>query len=411
MASSRPEHDSEALPLGASRDARSLEASPLRVAHSHRIWLPQTETWLYTQLRFLPRDIESHVICQETRNLDQFGLPHIHAMGPASGPRVLWDRYGRRLLGRPYPAHVLRAARSVNAAVLHSHFGPVGWEDLGVARRLALPQLVTFYGVDVNRVPVEHPKWRLRYGELFGAVRRVLCEGPHMAAAISALGCPHDKIQVHHLGVDLAALLYEPRSWRPTEPLRVLLAASFREKKGLTYALQALGRLQAEVALEITIIGDAGPEEDSRREKTRILEVIAQHGLGPRLRLLGYQPHQVLLREAYRHHVFLSPSVTAGSGDTEGGAPFAIAEMAATGMPVVSTTHCDIPELFPSSLPKLLAPERDVDGLLRHLRWLVEHPSRWPALSDASRSWIEQQFDVRVQGRRLARIYHELCRP
>jgi colanic acid/amylovoran biosynthesis glycosyltransferase len=374
------------------------------------VWLPQTETWLYTQIRLLPPGIESHIICETTQHLDQYALPHIHSAGPMSRARAIWDRYGRRVLGRVYPAHVLRAARRVQAQVLHSHFGPVGWADLGVARCLDLPHVVTFYGVDASRVPVERPKWRRRYGQLFAAVTRVLCEGPHMGAALVALGCPPEKIRVHHLGVDLSQLRYRPRQWRAGQPLRVLLAASFREKKGLTYALEALARLRTEAAVEITIIGDAGPEEDGRREKERILDVIAGNGLAPCTRLLGYQPHHVLLEEASQHHAFLSPSVTASTGDTEGGAPVTILEMAATGMPVVSTTHCDIPGLFPATARRLLAEERDVGGLVDRLRWLMEHADGWPALVEATRKWIEQEFDAKVQGERMADLYREVSR-
>ena len=112
-------------------------------------------------------------------------------------------------------------------------------------------------------------------------------------------------------------------------PLRVLIAGSFREKKGIPYALEALGRLQQEIPLEITIIGDAS--ERGEAEKLQILDTIKTHNLWPKTRMLGYQPHAILLEEAYRHHIFLSPSVTASDGDTEGGLPVSIIEMAATG--------------------------------------------------------------------------------
>ncbi len=71
---------------------------------------------------------------------------------------------------------------------------------------------------------------------------------------------------------------------------------------------------------------------------------------------MGYQPHSTLFAEAYRHHIFLSPSVTASTGDTEGGAPVSLIEMAATGMLIVSTTHCDIPEVIKHGVTGLLAP-------------------------------------------------------
>ena len=41
----------------------------------------------------------------------------------------------------------------------------------------------------------------------------------------------------------------------------------------------------------------------------------------------------------------LSRTATRASGDTEGGAPMSIFEAQASGMPVVSTLHADIPEV------------------------------------------------------------------
>jgi colanic acid/amylovoran biosynthesis glycosyltransferase len=114
------------------------------------------------------------------------------------------------------------------------------------------------------------------------------------------------------------------------------------------------------VQLEITIIGDANDERRSQIEKERILAVIEAHHLQRKTRMLGYQPHAVLFEEAYKHHIFLSPSITSSDGDTEGGVPVTLIEMAATGMPIVSTEHCDIGEVLETEVSGLLAPERDV---------------------------------------------------
>ena len=112
-----------------------------------------------------------------------------------------------------------------------------------------------------------------------------------------------------------------------------------------------------------------------------------------------------MIEEAYRSHVFLQPSVTASDGDSEGGAPVAIIDMAASGMPVVSSTHCDIPEVLPQAAWHLLAPERDVDGLVERLLWLTEHPDEWTVLTNACRRHVEQEFNAAAQGARLAEIY------
>src|SRR4051812_21366847 len=130
--------------------------------------------------------------------------------------------------------------RKIDARVLHSHFGSGGWADLAHARRMGARHVVTFYGFDVNYLPVSQPVWYARYRELFAAVDLVLCEGPHFARSIEALGCPAAKIKVQHLGVPIEDIRFVPRQWQPGTPLRILIAGSFTEKKGIPYALEAL---------------------------------------------------------------------------------------------------------------------------------------------------------------------------
>jgi len=379
------------------------------VIHSTSRWLPQTATWLYDEVRFLPPSIESHIVCEASLNLDQFPHENIHSLADSPVWQNVWDRGVRKLGLRHHLDFLVRHARRTGARVLHSHFGDIGWQDSGAARSAGLKHVVTFYGLDVNYIPRTNRKWAARYRELFERVDRVLCEGPHMAQCIVGLGCPEGKIRVHHLGVDVDAIPFRPAVWAPGEPLRALIAASFTEKKGIPYALDALGRLQHDVPLEITIIGDAHEAPRSLAEKERILSAIEEHNLGHRTHLLGYTPHAVVHEEAQRHHVFVQPSVTSSDGDTEGGAPVSIIEMCAAGVPVVCTTHCDIPGVVLNGVTGLLAPERDADGLLEHLRWLVKHTDKWPAMLAAGRKHIEAEFNARVQGERLAAIYRELA--
>jgi len=302
-------------------------------------------------------------------------------------------------------------AEETGAHVVHSHFGYTGYASADAVARLGLAHVVTFYGVDMSALPQADPRWRERYAALFERVDRVLCEGEHMAAGVRDLGCPADKLRVQHLGVDTSALAFQPRQWRAGEPLRVLMAASFREKKGLPYGIRAVARLAERVPVELTIIGDAGSYPKSVAEKQRIEATLAETGLAECTRLTGYQPHARLLAESYEHHVFLSPSVTASDGDTEGGAPVALVEMAATGIPIVSTRHADIPDVIPDRVGGLLADEQDVDGLVGCLEWLVDRPNEWSSLTTTARRHVEQSFDASTQGRVLAGTYAELAPP
>jgi colanic acid/amylovoran biosynthesis glycosyltransferase len=376
------------------------------VLHSCWTWLSQTQTWLYSQLAELQRQgISAHVVCEQTRNLDQFHVDNIHSLRNECFMRQVWYR-GLRKFRLSDPQRYLQAvATRIGAPTIHSHFGDMGWRNLTAVRSLGAKHVVTFYGYDVNQLPSD-AVWRRRYDQMFEEADLFLCEGQHMSQCIVRLGAPEAKVKVQHLGIDVNGFRYEPRQWLPHEPLRVLIAASFREKKGIPFAVEALGVLHKEVPIALTIIGDAGNDDlPSQREKVKILQSIKQAGLEKVSRLLGYQPHSLMLQEAYKHHIFLQPSITAANGDTEGGAPVTIIEMLATGMIVVSTWHCDIPEVMGKDLHHLLAPERDTASLVRVLRSLVSQPEMWARASAAARDHIVAEYDLKKQVARLTDHY------
>ena len=149
-------------------------------------------------------------------------------------------------------------------------------------------------------------------------------------------------------------------------------------------------------------------DKKSQAEKVKILEVIDRHQLRGNIQMLGFQPHEVFFGEAYKHHIFLSPSVTAKVGDSEGGAPITIIEMLATGMPIVSSYHCDIPNIVKHGESGLLSHERDVSEIVSNLEWLIQHPDDWRPMIENGRSTVEKEYDAAIQGVNLSRIYHEI---
>lgn len=383
----------------------ATETNPV-ILHSFPVWLPQTQTWMYGQVAGLQAlGIDARVACERTENLDQFRVDNIYCLANEGWLQETWDKSLRKLRLRRHLDFLTRTGNTTGARIVHSHFGNVAWANLGAVRRLGAKHVVTFYGVDVTKFPKRFPIWRRRYEQLFAEVDLVLCEGSHMAGRVVELGCPESKVKVHHLGVAVEQIRFVSRRWAAGDPLRVLIAASFREKKGIPYAIEALGMLSRATAIKLTIIGDAGPEPESQTEKHRILRALDRTGLRSSARLLGYQPHAMLLKEAYEHHIFLQPSVTALDGDTEGGAPVTITELMATGMPVVGTVHCDIPEVFGRELSQLLASERNAEDLSRVINLLLSAPERWKEWATTARTRIETEYNILRQSKRLVSHY------
>jgi colanic acid/amylovoran biosynthesis glycosyltransferase len=169
----------------------------------------------------------------------------------------------------------LHRKRLVNIAlknrmdIVHSHFGHFGWNDMINSPTKKHKHVVTFYGADVTMLPQTDPAWRQRYKELFREADRVLCEGSFMAGRVTELGCDPSKVTVHHLGVNVDQIEFRPRQWDEKDKLNILIASSFREKKGIPYAIKALGMLAKDIDLQITIIGEASATPGSQKEKEK----------------------------------------------------------------------------------------------------------------------------------------------
>ncbi len=384
----------------------SNSAKKLSVAHSVYMWLPMTQIWLFNQIKNM-QNVHSIVLARQENKLNSFPWQPIYTINEQE--RFIF-RVARRLGHRWHTANFHKAIISHSVKILHSHFGDIGWYDVPLAQKNNLKHIVTFYGADVNMLPTQRPAWQKRYRELFQRADLFLCEGPFMANTLIAKGCPPEKVKVHRLGVAVNEITYTPRKLKPGDPLKILIAGTFREKKGIPYALTAAGRLhQAGAKIQVTVIGDSARGlAMEEAEKQKILSVIEQYKLAPVVRLLGYQPYATLLAEAYEHHLFLSPSVEATNGDSEGGAPITIIDLMATGMPVVSTTHCDIPQVVLHEQTGLLAEERNVDQLVTHLEWFLQHPEKWEAMAANGRHHVEQKFNVQLQASALAERYRAL---
>jgi len=388
------------------RPRRGEEESPDHsrpvVAHFVFPYLFLTGSWIHSQLINTTRH-SPIVITEDTENLDTFPFSPLYAYGDLGPTRKMWLglRAGRRRGLRP--AFFARVLRRQRARLIHAHFGYAGAELLDVRDSVGLPMVTSFYGSDATQL-ARDPVWRERYRRLFSEGQAFLAEGTAMRAALRALDCPPEKIIVHRLGVPLDSLPFKVRRPDASGVVKVLIAGTFREKKGIPYALRAVDcvhRLYPRV--QVTLMGDSAGKPGDDEEKREILALIERSSCP--VSWIGFQPYSVFQRLLLEHHIFLSPSVTARDGDSEGGAPVSILEAEATGMPVVSSNHADIPEAVIDGESALLSPERDVDSLAKQLERLVAEPVLWESMGRCGRAHIERHHDARVQTSRLEDIY------
>ena len=382
-----------------------------KVAHVIGVWLGRTETWLYSEVTKVGELWEPWVATNRTMNIIEFPYDKIFSVRDDCGYyRWLFETLlVRTSLYRQYPS-IIKFIKDLNPSIIHSHFGHVGWKNLGIIKLTGAKHVVSFYGYDVTRLP-RSEAWRKKYLQLFEESDLFLCEGPHMASQLEQLGCPKDKINLCHLGVNVDKIIYKKPMWQPGKPLRILMAASFREKKGLPYGFLSLAEVMKKMPalkLHITVVGDADKSSASQIEKKKIYDVVTTNGLSNIVNFVGSCSHDDLFHIAAENDVFISPSVTAASGDTEGGAPVTLTEMMAVGLPIVSTIHCDIPHVLSNENRVLLAPERDVSALANAIIWLLNNHEKWEIITSANRQRVTYEFNISNQGRILSNIYEQL---
>lgn len=298
-----------------------------------------------------------------------------------------------------YPAAVL--LRRGPYDIVHAHYGLNGnWaaslRALGAFQAkivttfhdgFDLSTYVSLHGADVYAPAFHHNDLILPISD---AVQRRLLE----------LGCPADKTAVHRVGVDLGRYA-KPRLRAAGGPVRVTSTARLTQMKGIAYGIDAVSALVRQgLDVEYRIAGD-GPLRESLQAR------IEELGLGPRVRLLGWQDAVEVQQLLAESDLFLAPSVTDSNGSQEG-IPTALMEAMAAGLPVVSTNYSGIPELIRDQVDGYLTPERDTAALTARLGELARDSERRRAMGESARRRVAEMHDIARLNDQLLERYRRL---
>ncbi|MBN2189316.1 MAG: glycosyltransferase [Chitinispirillaceae bacterium] len=374
----------------------------MRILHLTRSFLPVTENWIYSQIAF-NTSCQSSVLCQYRQNEEQF--PH-DAVYPAYRKRSLRAWFGLqlvRLRGSYSSTHALRTIRAVKPDILHAHFAPESCLHSAAIRGCGVPLVTTFYGLDISMLP-RRARWRKRYARLFVDGAAFIVEGDFMAVRLAGLGCPPAKIHCIPIGVDIKSLRTLPRQ-KSNNAIRILFTGLGREKKGARYAADAFIAVAAkhpEVRFDLVGGGRYAAPVRDRLIKTGLIDKCSFHGMVP------FTRYRELLSGA---DVVLAPSVTAASGDAEGGAPVTVIEAQAAGIPVAGTFHCDMPMVVKHGETGLLCPERDTAALSASLERLIVDSALRIKMGAAAAERAAQRHDIRKQVEKIRDVYRRCAAP
>ena len=350
------------------------------------------------------------IVSEDVENEDSFPLPNARfIIAPYSSwkvrsPWLLQKALNRLrlLLGTVWRRIIIFQVK--DADIMHAHFSFVGWKYLWIAQMTKIPMVISFYGFDYEYLPNTKPVWKKRYQKLFDKASLFLTEGNVGRATLIRMGCPEGKVRVVHLGVETANIPYHERAKRPNE-LRLVQIASFIEKKGQDATVKAFIKAFEKCPnMTLTFVG-----KDSNGRRGPLQQLISGAGLDDRVEFIDGIDFSELYSFLKNYQLFIHPSKYGRNRNSEGGAPVVLLDAQATGMPVLSTFHCDIPEEVVHGRTGLLVQENDVEGLAAMIEtfYRMDQPE-YHVYCEEARKHVKQNYESVRCAEELKKAYQRL---
>ncbi len=280
-------------------------------------------------------------------------FPVIPKFGMSVAPWLLFQASARAL------DRMLRQGQRFDLIDAH-YFYPDGVAAVWLGRRFGLPVVVTARGSDVTELPnYAVPRKLLR--QAIKQADGLIAVSAALKAALVELGAAPESVEVLRNGVDTA--LFHPVD-RPAARSRLGLSRPtlisvglLVERKGHHRVIEAMRLLPDH---DLLILGEGG-------ERDRLEGLIARHGLGGRVRLLGSRPHAEL-------PLFYSAADALVLASSREGWANVLLEAMACGTPVVASPIPGNPEVVQGSEAGVIAPENSPDGIAAGVRALFAAP-------------------------------------
>jgi colanic acid/amylovoran biosynthesis glycosyltransferase len=147
------------------------------------------------------------------------------------------------------------------------------------------------------------------------------------------------------------------------------------------------------------------PERGAEEAFEPVHRAIREEQVGDAVQLHGFMPYPKYLEALASYHVFLQPSRHLPDGDAEGGAPVAMIEMSASGLPGGRVDPLRHPRGDPGWGIGLSLPEGDVDAMAEQMLRICAEPERWKDFGAAGRAHVEREYNLVHQAPRLELVY------
>ncbi|MDH5179694.1 MAG: glycosyltransferase family 4 protein [Gammaproteobacteria bacterium] len=285
--------------------------------------------------------------------------------------------------------------RSLNPDIVHYH------ETYGLCADLRdFPQVMTIHGFDsLNVVTEQKAFWRLRSKIWHWLEKRYVKRLKHI---ISITQYVRDEIeqltdaQIYDIDNAINAKYFDLQ--RNEKPGRLFFAGWLNPRKN------ALGLINGFIKViksgrdgELHLAGEAKIEWYAKK----IQDLIAEHQLHDKVKLLGRIPQTEVQRELTEASIFVLPSY-------QENAPMAIAEAMAVGVPVISSNLCGMPYMIDDKRTGFLVDPDDSTALAAIINQLIDNPDLRNTISAAGRDEAYKRYHPDAVANKTLAVYKKI---
>lgn len=368
-----------------------------------------SEPWLWRQVVGL-RDFRCSVITAEHRNKEEYPTPGITIIeDPLLRPRELgplrWVHRFRNLhtgnffgFDRHTVKRYLRLANSQPPDVFLCHFGHISVRVAPLARRLDVPLVAHFHGMDLSS-SLRNRWYRWSLHQVMGQFDAVIVVGSHQRQVIESMGFPADRTYQIPCGVPVEDFPVAPHH-RLDRRTRFITVSRLVPWKGVDVSIRAFAEVRSQgVDAELRIVGD-GPQRDE------LQQLALREAVADRVVFCGSLPQARVQEQLQGSDIFLQHSL-----EYEGwveGFGVSITEASATGLPLVVSDCGGIVDQVRDGLTGFVVRQGDVSTMAERMYELAINPELRRSLGTAGRHRVAKMFSARNQIKALEAVLTEV---
>lgn len=278
--------------------------------------------------------------------------------------------------------------------VVHAQFGFSAVRILPVAKKLKLPLVVSFHGMDASHM-LNKRSYRSGLKDVFAYATAIVVCNPAMAEVLPLTPDQKQKVVWVPYGINLRQFNPQPRT--ESNGVNILHVGRFIEKKGVPDLILAFTKLMSKQHAVLHLVG-TGPEHEKCKQ------LVETCNLHDKIIFHGWKSPDEVIDLMQQADVFVLNSRVASNGDSEG-LPVGILEAMAMELPVVSTFHAGIPHEVDHHVTGILVKEKDTEALTKALTILVEDAHQRKVMGAAGRVKVKTFFSMEQMHAVLYDVY------